>query len=129
MPMHVTSLYAALLALVFVVLTAMVGYARSKTTVALGDGGDPGLIVANRRQMNFVENVPLALLLIALIELRGGNTTWLHVLGGVLLVARLVHPFGINTVTAKTIPRAAGATGTLLVLLAAALTLLWQGLS
>lgn len=126
MPLPVTSLYAALLALVFIVLTGLVGFARSKTTIALGDGGDPGLVVANRRQMNFVENVPLALVLMAMIELNGGSTTWLHVLGVFLLVARVVHPFGLNVITAKSLARAIGAFGTLLVLLAAAGTLLWQ---
>ena len=126
MPLPVTSLYAALLALIFIVLTGMVGYARSKTTIALGDGGDPGLVVANRRQMNFVESVPLALVLIAMVELNGGSAPWLHVLGGVLLVARLVHPFGLNMVSAKSIARGLGSGGTLLVLFAAALTLLWQ---
>ena len=126
MPLPVTSIYAALLALIFIVLTGMVGFARSKTTIALGDGGDPGLIVANRRQMNFVETVPLALLLIAMVELNGASATWLHVLGAVLLVARVVHPFGLNVITAKTPARGIGAFGTLLVLLAAAVTLFWQ---
>ena len=126
MPLVTTSLYAALLALVAVVLTGMVGYARSKTTIALGDGGDPGLVVASRRHMNFVENVPLALLLIAMVELDGGSRTWVHVLGGTLLVARLVHPFGINLETAKTWQRGVGAFATLIVIVAAAGTLLWQ---
>ena len=126
MPLPITSLYAALLALVYVVLMGAVGYARSKTTVALGDGGDRGLVEASRRHMNFVESVPLALLLIGLVELNGGSSTWLHVLGGILLAARLVHPFGITAVTAMTAARGAGATGTLFVVLAAALTLLWQ---
>jgi uncharacterized protein len=126
MSLPITSLYAAPLALVYVALMGAVGYARSKTTVALGDGGDRGLVEASRRHMNFVENVPLALLLIALVELNGGSSTWVHVLGGVLLVARLVHPFGITNQTATTIPRGAGATGTLFVIAAAAITLLWQ---
>ncbi len=121
-----TSLYAALLAIVYLVLNGMVGFARSKTTIVLGDGGDPGLIVASRRHMNFVENVPLALILIALIEASGGSSTLVHVLGGSLLVGRLIHPFGINLVSAKTWQRGAGIGLTLLVILIAALTLLWQ---
>jgi uncharacterized membrane protein YecN with MAPEG domain len=110
MPLAITALYAALLALVGVVL----------------DGGHRSLIEANRRHMNFVEQVPLLLILLALVELNGGSSTWVHTLGGTLLVARLVHPFGIDATNMKRIPRFIGALLTILVALALIVTLLWQ---
>ena len=66
---HVTGLYAALLAIVGIVLTAMVGQMRGRTKISLGDNGRRELIVANRRHMNYVENVPLARSLYATVDI------------------------------------------------------------
>ena len=126
MTLPVTSLYAALLALICVVLLGGVGRLRGNANVSLGDGGKRELIEANRRHMNFVENVPLALLLIALVEFNGASKTWVHALGGVLLIARIVHPFGISTEKMMLPARFIGAGGTVIVMLASAATLLWQ---
>ncbi len=128
MPLQVTALYAGLLGLVGMVLGGIVGQQRGKTNISLGDGGNKGLIEANRRHMNWVENVPFIILLLAIIELNGGSKTWLHALGLVLLVSRIIHPLGINADKMMLWPRIAGAGGTGLVTLAALVTLLWQAL-
>jgi uncharacterized protein len=97
LPILVTSLYAALLAILCMVLAGRVGALRGKKkTISLGDGGDPELIAANRRHMNFVEYVPLALILMALAELNGGSKTMIHAFGAILLVARVINAFGID---------------------------------
>ncbi len=121
-----TSLYAALLALVAIFLGGAVGGLRGRKKIALGDGGDEEMIVANRRHMNFVENVPLALILLALIEINGAPAAWIHYMGAPLLVARVVHPFGLSTTTVANPARIFGAAVTALVMLAAAIALLWQ---
>jgi uncharacterized membrane protein YecN with MAPEG domain len=126
MSVQVTALYAALLGLIGLALAGLVGVARSKTSVSLNEGGDKGLIIASRRHLNWVETVPFVLLLMALIELNGGSRTWLHILGVTLIVARLVHPFGIDPDTARKPQRGIGAGLTFLVWLAASVTLLWQ---
>jgi uncharacterized protein len=127
MPILTTSLYAALLAIVCIVLAGMVGSLRGKKkTISLGDGGDPDLLVAMRRHLNFVEYVPLALLLIALVELNGGSKTLIHALGAILLAARIIHPFGIDANDMRKMPRFIGAFATIAVTLIAAGTLLWQ---
>jgi uncharacterized protein len=126
MPILVTSLYAALLAIVCIVLSAPVGLMRGKKQIALGDSGDPEMIVTIRRHANFIEYVPLALILMALVELNGGSKTWVHALGAVLVVARIVHPFGLDTKNLNKWQRIAGTAVTLLVIAAAAITLLWQ---
>ena len=97
--MPITAPYAAVLALMLVVLTHLVVRARAKTTVTLGDGADPRLIEASRCQMNFVENVPMALILMILAEAGGASAMWLNLAGAVLVLARLIHPFGITVKT------------------------------
>ena len=126
MPLPVTALYAALLALVGVTLQQLVGRERLRAGVPLGDGGDPRLLAAMRRQANFVEQVPIALLLLGIVELNGASATWLHALGATLLVSRVVHPFGLDAADMRRLPRLLGALGTLLMVLAAAAPALWQ---
>jgi len=126
MPLQVTALYAALLGIVGIVLMGMVGRERGRAKISLNDGNIKPLIEANRRHMNWVENVPFILLLMAIAELNGGSKTWLHVMGSVLLIARLIHPFGINTEKMMMWQRAVGTGGTLIVGLAAIVTVLWQ---
>ncbi len=126
MALQVTALYAALLGLIGMVLGGLVGRVRSRTNISLHDGGKPELIEANRRHMNWVENVPFILLLLAIIELNGGSRTWLHIMGVTLLVARILHPFGISTEKMLMPQRLIGAAGTVIVTACAILTLLWQ---
>jgi uncharacterized protein len=126
MSVSVTLLYACLLGLVGIVLGGLAGQARGAANVSLGDGGRKELLEAMRRQANWVENVPYAIILMGLIEINGANKTWLHVLGLILLASRIIHPFGLDANSMMKPARLAGATGTLLVILAAILTGLWQ---
>ena len=124
-----TAIYAALLAVIALYLGAVVGSTRGRLKIPLGDGGKPELIVANRRHMNFVENVPLILILMALIELNDAPKFWLHLLGAPLVLARIVHPFGLNMDNMSSPMRIAGAALTALVMLACAIILFWQASS
>ena len=126
MPLEITALYGSLLALVGLALGALVGLQRPKLKVSLGDGGHQSLIEANRRHMNWLENVPLLVTLLAIMELNGASSTWLHVLGSTLLAGRLIHPFGIGAAWSFRLPRFIGALATQLVTFAAVGTLLWQ---
>ena len=91
-----TALYAALLGLLFLVLSVRVIRARYAAQVAIGDGGDERLRRAIRVHGNFAEYTPLALLLITLFEL-GGGTVWLvHALGVALLLGRGIHAWGVS---------------------------------
>ncbi len=95
MTFAITAPYAAALSLLFVVLTLLVIRPRVKQHIGLGDGGSVPLLAAIRRQANFVENVPLTLLLMALAEAGGAGEMTLNLSGAALLIARLIHPFGI----------------------------------
>ena len=57
-------------------------------------------------------NVPLALILLALLELNGARPLGLHVIGTTLVLARLVHAFGIRAETMKNPGRFIGAMAT-----------------
>ncbi len=112
MTFALTTPYAAALTLIFVVLTQAVIFARQKAKVALGDGGNPILLQAMRRQANFVENVPLTLLLMAFAEAGGSGATTLNALGLILVLARIIHPFGIKANAAAEPARIVGAVAT-----------------
>jgi uncharacterized membrane protein YecN with MAPEG domain len=120
MPLAITALYAGILAFIAIVLAGNVGWRRPGLGVPLGDGGHEVLLVANRQHLNFVEHVPLALILVAIVELNGAPSVWVHVLGGALVVARIVHPLGINAKSLRHPARAVGALLTALVTVAAA---------
>ncbi len=124
MSVPITALYAALLTFVAIWLTFGVGSLRSRTRVSLYDGGNKQLAVAIRKHANFTEHVPLALILLALLELNGGSAGLLHGLGASLVLARVLHPFGLEYDEMRKPLRAVGALGTLLVSLIAAIALL-----
>lgn len=99
------ALYAGLLALTGQFLASVVGTTRGRLKIPLGDGGKPELIVANRRHMNFVENVPILITLLAVIELNGAPKLWIHVMG-VALVAAASSTRSASTWTTCRAPRA-----------------------
>ena len=45
---------------------------------------------------NFAEYVPMAILLIFLVESSGARTVFVHLLGSALIIARLSHAFGVS---------------------------------
>lgn len=112
MAFQVTALYASILAVAAIVLSIIVSTKRGKFGVAIMDGGHPELALWMRRHGNFAESVPFVLLLMALAEARGMPATWLHVVGILLLVARLIHVFGLSVDRPADPFRIAGAVGT-----------------
>jgi uncharacterized membrane protein YecN with MAPEG domain len=123
----ITGFYAALLAIVGIVLAGLVGATRArKKTISLGDGGDAEMLEAMRRHLNFVEYVPLALILMACVEINGGSASLLHGLGLVLFIGRLIHPFGISAKDMMLMPRVIGIVATFGVMTVASGVLVWQ---
>lgn len=123
--MPATALYASLLALLFIALSLRTVRARQTLRVSLGDGNQPGMTRAMRAHANFAEYVPLALILMYIMERHTNSYAWIHVLGVALLVARLCHAWGFGREPETFQLRAAGAGLTVLVILVAALRLLW----
>ena len=113
----ITALYAGILGLISIGVAFPAGRLRGQTNVSVGDGGNRDLLLAMRRHANFVEYVPLALILIGWLELNQVRHTAIHALGAVLVLARLSHAFGIKADNMKTPGRFIGATLTVLVIL------------
>lgn len=95
MDFPVTTMYAALLGLLLIFLSDMVSRSRKRSDISLGHGDDPMLERAMRAHGNFVEYVPLGLILLLLLELKDLTPWALHVLGAMLLVGRLLHAYGM----------------------------------
>lgn len=86
-----TSLYAGLLGLWVLFLTARVILYRRSAKISLGDGASPEMSLRVRCHGNAVETVPLALILLALTEVSGAPGWVVHGLGLMLLTGRLLH--------------------------------------
>jgi uncharacterized membrane protein YecN with MAPEG domain len=96
--LSITPIYAALLGVVLLVLSVrVVAVVRGKGEVGFGDGGNPDFTAVVRGQGNFIEYVPLILILIAFAEAGGTSSTWIHAMGGGLLLGRILHPLGLTS--------------------------------
>ena len=93
-----TPLYAAIIGLVFVVLSVRTLLLRRRLGIAIGTGEDPELTRAMRVHSNFAEYVPLALILFYFLEVETDADLWIHVLCISLIVGRLLHAYGVSQV-------------------------------
>ncbi len=91
----VSTLYAGLAGLMLLGLSAWVVRMRGVTRTSLGTGSDRRMEQAVRVHGNFIEYVPIILLLLALAELGGAPAALLHGAGGTLLLARALHAWGL----------------------------------
>jgi len=94
LPISLTIAGAA--ALVNFWLANRIGQVRRQEKISVGDGGNERLIRRMRAQANFVELTPFVLILIALIELAVGTSTWLWIVGAVFIVGRILHGIGMD---------------------------------
>jgi uncharacterized membrane protein YecN with MAPEG domain len=91
MPLSITALYAAVLALIIIALGINVTVHRVKLKVGLGDGGNPEMLRMIRLHGNAVEYLPIAIVLMIAYELNGGWHLALHVIGVALVAGRLIQ--------------------------------------
>ncbi|AYN26440.1 MULTISPECIES: MAPEG family protein [Buttiauxella] len=92
----VSALYAVLGALLLIKFSFDVVRMRSQYRVSYGDGGFSELQSAIRIHGNAVEYIPVALLLLLLMEMNGAETWMVHVSGLLLIVGRLMHAHGFH---------------------------------
>ena len=126
--MMVTPLYAGLLGLWFFILSFRVIRRRGSGRISLGDGGNADMLRVIRAQANFAEYVPLALLLMLMLEMGRSSIYVLHALGLTLLVARLLHGYALSFTENFMFGRVAGAALTFLVLVVEAVLCIYQAL-
>ncbi|HEX7970029.1 MAG TPA: MAPEG family protein [Stellaceae bacterium] len=123
----IVTFYAGLNAVIAFVLAALVIRQRQKTRTVFGTGGHLPLEQAIRAHGNFVEYVPLILLLMLLLELGGLGALWLHLMGVALTLGRLLHAWGLSTTHRGSFGRSAGIALTWLAMLAAIVLCIVRG--
>jgi uncharacterized membrane protein YecN with MAPEG domain len=96
MSLPITSLYALVAAVIYLVLWFRVSSLRVDAGVSIGDGGNPRLLQRIRQHGNCAEWSSFVLILMILAESAGTSATWLHISGSLLVVGRLAHPFGLK---------------------------------
>jgi uncharacterized membrane protein YecN with MAPEG domain len=121
----VSFLYAGLLGLLLIALSAQVVLARRRFRVGLGHGTEEGMQQAVRVQANFTEYVPLAALLLVLADITGLPEVAVHGAGILLVVSRVLHAFGLSQSPGRSFGRFYGTAGTWLVILALSVWLLY----
>ncbi len=93
--LHITALYASILALILLWLAYNIVKFRRSEKVDIGDGGSKTGIRHIRAQANAIEYVPITLLLFAVYEINGGSFYVLHTIGALMVFARIIHPLGL----------------------------------
>ena len=94
-PIPITTIFAGLLALMLVGVSIRVTVLRARKQIEFFDGGDKELGRAIRVQGNFIEYVPMALILLGLIEWMGSKPWIVYALGIALVLARVIHAWGL----------------------------------
>ena len=122
----ITGLYAGILAFIFLALTANVIKYRFKFKVGLGDGNNEEMSRIIRVQGNFIEYVPLALILIFFCELNIASAMYIHLMGITLVIARVLHAFGLTKASGNSKSRFLGTILTLLLIAFLAGSLIYQ---
>jgi len=98
MGLLITPIYAALLGLIFVVLSIKTIIIRRKNKVAVGDGNKPQLQRAMRVHANFAEYTPIAIILVGFVESLKYNEIIVHILLSLFLLGRIIHAYGLSKI-------------------------------
>ncbi|UNK56957.1 MAPEG family protein [Pseudoxanthomonas daejeonensis] len=126
---RITLLVASLHVLFYLFLSMRVILHRKAHRIGVGTGGNEAMTRRVRVHANFAEYVPLALLMLALLELSGTAAGVLWACGLVLLLARVAHAIGLGGSAGYSAGRFGGTILTFAVLLAMALLGVWRFLA
>lgn len=95
----VSALYVVFGALFIIKLALNVVHLRRQYRVSIGDGGVSDLQLAIRIHGNAMEYIPLALLLLVVMEMNGADIWIVHLLGLFFFFGRLLHAHGLRSRT------------------------------
>lgn len=127
-PLQVAAFYVALLILGMLVLKYRVIMLRRERRIGIGDGGDHQLSKAVRVHANYTENVPFGLAALILMALLAVSMLVIHLVGILLVLARIAHAYGLTMTSASSMGRICGVLGSDIALLIAALALLLKAI-
>jgi len=95
MTLPVTALAAAICALMLIFMKFKVIGQRVKTETLFGAGDDQEMKMVRGAHANLAENAPIALILIALLEMTQAHHWTLTGLAALFLIARVLHIYGM----------------------------------
>lgn len=122
--MKIVPFYAAILAVMFIMLSVRAIKLRRKHKIAVGHADNTELLRAIRAHANFAEYVPLTLLVIYLLEAITTLNLLIHALCLSLVIGRGVHAYSISQLTENIQLRAIGMSLTFAALGSAAMGIL-----
>jgi len=125
MPFQMVAFYAAINALLMLVLGMLVVRARVRTRTEIGDAADTALLGPLRAHGNNTEYVPMAILLLMILYALGASVGVIHAVGGTLTVGRILHAIGISRNVGTSTGRFLGMILTWLSYLIAIVVTLW----
>lgn len=117
----ITSIIALPLTLIIFGLAYRVIILRRRNRVGLGNGSSKGLAMARAAHSNAIENIPLTLLLFAMLELKGVSATILIAIGSLFIIARCLNAWGVSQKPGVTFGRYYGALFSFLIMIGLAI--------
>ena len=90
-------MYGSISGFIIVWLSLNVIKTRLERNIIIVDGEDTRLRIAIAAQLNAVEYIPIALLLLILLEYNGANLVVVHIFGLLLITGRVIHASAILT--------------------------------
>ncbi len=121
MILPVTLTGAGVAALINLWLSIRCGQVRSREKISIGDGGNDALARRMRAQANFIENTPIFLILLGLVEMGVGTAISLWITMAVYMLGRIAHGLGMDGGGAIERGRGIGMLTTMLAILGLAL--------
>ncbi|KZY33970.1 MULTISPECIES: MAPEG family protein [unclassified Oleiphilus] len=119
--LFISPLYASLLVILIVFLAYRVTTFRRDEGISIGDDtGSKAMKSAVRAHANAVENIPVGIALLLMLELNHLTPWLIHVFGLTLLLSRIAHAYGLSKKNGPTKGRFYGTLFTWLCLLAMA---------
>ena len=127
MQMPITLMYASVFAIFALILSFRAGTFRGKAGISIlfGEPANMELAEKVRVHQNFLEYVPLFLIVFGAIELAGASSLFLYVVGDLMIIARIAHAIGLKHDNMAHVGRLIGAGGTALLTLVTAGYGLW----
>lgn len=107
--LHITGFYAAVLGLFQILLTFGIIFIRVNDQISIGSGGNQVLEYRIRCHGNFIETVPIALILLALVEYQKYlSSYYLNIVASAFVISRLLHAHSMFFLKGKGIHRPIG---------------------
>lgn len=108
---------AGILGLIYFFLGMRVSKMRMDKQIGIGTGSNKTLNRVVRVHSNFIEYVPICLILLLIVQGLGANIWFILIMAILLIVARLMHAAGLSKTAGASLARRGGAALTYLVLL------------